>query len=60
MAKSTSLSIIIPAYNEEGTIHRILDRVRLVALDHGFTKEVVIVNDGSTDGTVAAVEGYMA
>ena len=59
MAKSTSLSIIIPAYNEEGTIHRILDRVRLVALDHGFTKEVVIVNDGSTDGTVAAVEGYM-
>ena len=60
MAKSTSLSIIIPAYNEERTIHRILDRVRLVALDHGFTKEVVIVNDGSTDGTVAAVEGYMA
>ncbi|HOP44490.1 MAG TPA: glycosyltransferase family 2 protein [Flavobacteriales bacterium] len=60
MAKSTSLSIIIPAYNEEGTIHRILDRVRLVELDHGFTKEVVIVNDGSTDGTVAAVEGYMA
>ena len=60
MAKSTSLSIIIPAYNEEGTIHRILDRVRLVALDHGFTKEVVIVNDGSTDGTVAALEGYMA
>ncbi|MEZ4760052.1 MAG: glycosyltransferase family 2 protein [Flavobacteriales bacterium] len=60
MAKSTSLSIIIPAYNEERTIHRILDRVRLVELDHGFTKEVVIVNDGSTDGTVAAVEGYMA
>ena len=60
MAKSTSLSIIIPAYNEEGTIHRILDRVRLVELDHGFTKEVVIVNDGSTDGTVAALEGYMA
>ena len=60
MAKSTSLSIIIPAYNEEGTIHRILDRVRLVELDHGFTKEVVIVNDGSTDGTVVAVEGYMA
>ena len=59
MAKSTSLSIIIPAYNEEGTIHRILDRVRLVELDHGFTKEVVIVNDGSTDGTVAALEGYM-
>ena len=60
MAKTTCLSIIIPAYNEERTIHRILDRVRAVALDHGFTKEVVIVNDGSTDGTVAAVDGYMA
>ena len=54
------LSVILPAYNEEGTIHRILDRVRLVALDHGFTKEVVIVNDGSTDGTVKAVKDYMA
>ncbi|MCB0795660.1 MAG: glycosyltransferase family 2 protein [Flavobacteriales bacterium] len=55
-----TLSIIIPAYNEERTIHRILDRVRLVQLGHGFIKEVVIVNDGSTDGTVEAVERYMA
>ncbi|MCB0781931.1 MAG: glycosyltransferase family 2 protein, partial [Flavobacteriales bacterium] len=54
------LSVIIPAYNEERTIHRILDRVRQVELEHGFTKEVVIVNDGSTDGTVKAVKDYMA
>ncbi len=54
------LSIIIPAYNEERTIHLILDKVRLVALDHGIAKEVVIVNDGSKDGTVDAVERYMA
>jgi len=55
-----SLSIIIPAYNEERTIHLILDKVREVELVHGITKDVVIVNDGSTDGTVAAVERYMA
>lgn len=55
-----SLSIIIPAYNEERTIHLILDKVRAVELVHGITKDVVIVNDGSTDGTVAAVERYMA
>ena len=60
MATLGTLSIIIPAYNEERTIHRILDKVREVALHHGIEKEVVIVNDGSQDGTVAAVERYMA
>lgn len=55
-----TLSIIIPAYNEERTIHLILDKVRDVQLINGITKDVVIVNDGSTDGTVAAVERYMA
>jgi len=53
------LSIIIPAYNEERTIHRILDRVRDVVLDHGVAKDVVVVNDGSTDGTAEAVRRYM-
>ncbi|MCO6481946.1 MAG: glycosyltransferase family 2 protein [Flavobacteriales bacterium] len=54
------LSIIIPAYNEERTIHLILDKVRQVELVNGIAKEVIIVNDGSTDGTVQAVENYMA
>ncbi|MCL4282348.1 MAG: glycosyltransferase family 2 protein [Flavobacteriales bacterium] len=56
----TKLSIIIPAFNEERTIHLILDKVRDVQLRDGIQKEVIIVNDGSTDGTVAAVERYMA
>lgn len=55
-----TLSIIIPAYNEERTIHLILDKVRAVELMDGIKKEVVIVNDGSKDGTVQAVERYMA
>ncbi|MGV9013488.1 MAG: glycosyltransferase family 2 protein [Flavobacteriales bacterium] len=55
-----SLSIIIPTYNEERTIHLILDKVRNVELMNGIAKDVVIVNDGSTDGTVAAVERYIA
>ena len=55
-----TLSLIIPAYNEERTIHLILDKVRAVELINGIQKEVVIVNDGSTDGTVQAVERYMA
>jgi glycosyltransferase involved in cell wall biosynthesis len=54
-----TLSIIIPAYNEERTIHRILDKVRDVRLEYGIAKDVVIVNDGSRDGTAAAVQAYM-
>jgi glycosyltransferase involved in cell wall biosynthesis len=45
-----TLSIVIPAYNEEKTIETILDRVRAVDLG-GITQEIVIVNDCSRDGT---------
>ena len=55
-----TLSIIIPAYNEERTIHLILDKVRDAQLHHGIAKEVIIVNDGSTDGTARAMHEYMA
>lgn len=54
-----TLSIIIPAYNEERTIAGILDRVREVKLDHGIAKEILVVNDGSTDATAQVVLGYM-
>ena len=58
MSLVQTLSIIIPAYNEERTIHLILDKVRDVVLRDGIAKDVVIVNDGSTDGTAAAGERY--
>ena len=53
------LSILIPAYNEEKTIQVILEKVREVELERGITKEIVIVNDCSKDGTVAKIEEYM-
>jgi glycosyltransferase involved in cell wall biosynthesis len=52
------LSIVIPAYNEGPTIHRILDRVRAVELIGGMTKEVIIVNDCSKDNTEEAILAY--
>jgi len=52
------LSIVIPAYNEGRTIHRILDKVRDVVLIGDIEKEVIIVNDCSTDNTTEAVENY--
>ncbi len=54
------LSIVIPAYNEGPTIHRILDRLRAVELIGGFRKEVIIVNDCSKDNTEEAILNYAA
>lgn len=55
---SKTLSIVIPVYNEGATIHRILDKVRAVQLIGGLQKEVIIVNDCSTDDTEAAIQRY--
>lgn len=53
------LSIIIPAYNEGATIHLILDKVKAVNLLGNLEKEIIIVNDFSSDNTTEAVENYM-
>jgi len=53
------LSIIIPAYNEERTIHLILNKVLEVSLMNGVEKEIIIVNDCSKDNTKAAIESYV-
>ena len=52
------LSIIMPAYNEERTIHLILDKIRDVDLLRGIEKEVIIVNDCSRDNTEQSVMKY--
>lgn len=44
------LSIIIPAYNEKNTIEEIIRRIKLVSLG-GMEKEIIVVDDGSRDGT---------
>ena len=54
------LSIIIPAYNEARTIHLILDKVQAVDLIGGIEKEIIIVNDCSTDETESAIKSYIS
>lgn len=49
-----TLSIIIPVYNEEKTIKAVADKVNTVSLD-GVNKEIIVVNDGSTDNTANVV-----
>ena len=60
MTNRLKLSIIVPCYNEENTIHRILDKINAVILPANVTKEIILVNDCSKDGTREALEQYIA
>jgi glycosyltransferase involved in cell wall biosynthesis len=54
------LSVVIPAYNEAATIESMLDRVVQVQLINGVEKELIIVNDASTDKTAEVILAYQA
>jgi len=60
MMKIGKLSIIIPAYNEGKTIHLILNKIKDVELIEAITKEIIIVDDCSTDDTQLSIAGYHA
>ena len=59
MKEFKKLSIVIPAYNEGGTIHFILDKVKQVKLINDIEKEIIIINDFSTDNTEESIQKYM-
>lgn len=54
------LSIIIPAFNEARTIHFILNKVKKVKLINQTEKEIIIINDCSTDNTKEAIQNYIS
>jgi glycosyltransferase involved in cell wall biosynthesis len=52
------LSIIIPVFNEAATVGKIIDKVRALDLGAGVDKELIVVNDGSSDATREALGPY--
>lgn len=54
------LSIIIPVFNEGNTVHLILNKIKAVQLPQKISKEIIIVNDCSTDHTAEKVRNYIA
>jgi dolichol-phosphate mannosyltransferase len=46
-----ALSVVIPAYNEEGCLGELYQRLLPVLRDTGLEYEILFVDDGSTDGT---------
>jgi glycosyltransferase involved in cell wall biosynthesis len=45
------VSIVIPVYNEFRTFNQVMERVRRAPLPAGCSKEIIVIDDGSTDGT---------
>ncbi|MCZ2356729.1 MAG: glycosyltransferase family 2 protein [Bacteroidia bacterium] len=56
----SKLSVIIPVFNEGATIHLILDKIKSVELANQIEKEIILINDFSTDNTEEAINQYIA
>jgi glycosyltransferase involved in cell wall biosynthesis len=54
-----TLSILIPVFNEERTVHFILEKVVEVNLIGGYKKEIVLINDSSKDNTEGKIQDFM-
>ena len=52
------LSIIIPVFNEAKTVHLILNKIECVTLPQNIVKEIIIVDDCSTDTTLEVIKNY--
>ncbi len=49
------ISIIVPVFNEAGTVRQVIDRLLQIPLP--AAREIIVVNDGSTDGTAKVLDG---
>lgn len=56
--KMSSISIVVPVYNEASTVERVIEEVSRVATDGNWDYEILIVDDGSSDGTGEVVSGF--
>ena len=55
-ADPVTLSIVVPAYNEEGALAATVKRIRAALSELPMRFEIIVVDDGSTDGTRTAAE----
>jgi glycosyltransferase involved in cell wall biosynthesis len=49
--KLRKLSVVVPVFNERNTVVEVLRRMRSVELPDGVEREIIVVDDGSNDGT---------
>lgn len=53
-----SVSVIIPIFNEAKTILDVLDTIKNCRLQNAFIKEIIVIDDASTDGTITILKNY--
>jgi polyisoprenyl-phosphate glycosyltransferase len=56
-AEDLDVTVVLPAFNEVGHIRAEVDRITAALKDSPYSFEILVVDDGSTDGTADAVEG---
>lgn len=58
IARDSLTSVVLPVYNEAACIAAVLDELQAVLADAGGRFEIVLVDDGSTDGTRPLLEAF--
>lgn len=54
------LSILVPAFNEEKTILTVLEKLDSISLLNSIEKEIIVINDCSTDNTEQVVQSFLS
>ena len=57
MEAKYNISVVVPLYNEAESLPELYDWIVRVMQAHGFTYEIIFVNDGSTDASWQVIEG---
>src|SRR5512136_940164 len=58
MSREVMISLVIPVYNEEANLHRLLDRIKPVMEKMGKRYEIIFVDDGSRDNTLSILKSF--
>ena len=58
MLDTKKISVIIPVFNEEGSISELLNRLQTVLKQQKISSEIILVDDGSTDGTLPILQEF--
>lgn len=56
----TDISIVIPLYNEEESLPELISWIERVCTDYGYTHEVIMIDDGSTDNSWKTIQELSA
>jgi undecaprenyl-phosphate 4-deoxy-4-formamido-L-arabinose transferase len=59
MDKEMMISLVIPVYNEEANLPRLMERLRPVMQQMGKSHEIIFVDDGSRDHTLSILKSFL-